>query len=73
MTRLPDVSPGAGWSSIVEILFFDIMHISFALHPDQSHIELITKGHSIYGFMYLRHAGGISCILNGRAMIKGQI
>ena len=66
-------SQGMGGLSILEALFFNIMRISFALHPDQSHMERITKGHSIYGFMYLRRAGGISCILKGRAMIKGQI
>ena len=66
-------SQGMGGLSILEALFFNMMRISFALHPDQSQTKSMTKGQPIYGFMYLRHAGGISCILNGRAMIKGQI
>ena len=66
-------SQGMGGLSILETLFFNIMRISFALHPDQSQTKSMTKGQPIYGFMYLRRADGILCILTGRAMVNGQV
>ena len=39
----PDVSRAMGCLSVIEILFFNIMRISFALHPDQSQRKSMTK------------------------------
>ena len=39
----PDVSPAMGCLSVIEILFFNIIDMSFALHPDGRHMESIKK------------------------------
>ena len=39
----PDVSRAMGCLSVIEILFFNIIGMSFALHPDGEHMESIKK------------------------------